>query len=149
MRGGEKERRQEQCVAKRDRAVFNQLSSVWFAVCGCTVVRINSYSYSYSYIFIYFELSSVLLFSILMKAHLLHPKAKRFFNEALQWVFAALPQWMLMTAVNVRAMMYYSVLSILPVTRAKGEIFLPLYLSTSFVLRVLLLSLVIGQPPSC
>lgn len=29
-------------------------------------------------------------------------------REALQWVFAALPQWMLMTAVNVRAMMYYS-----------------------------------------
>lgn len=81
------------------RAVFNQLSSVWFAVAAasCSV-------FIFSFIILNFN-----------EGPFTAPQSNCLNNNSNDddddggpsMVFAALPQWMLMTAVNVRAMMYY------------------------------------------
>lgn len=83
------------------RAVFNQLSSVWFAVAAasCSV-------FIFTFIILNFNEGP---FTAPQSNCLNNNNNDDDDDGGPSMVFAALPQWMLMTAVNVRAMMYYYV----------------------------------------
>lgn len=108
------------------RAVFNQLSSVWFAVAAasCSV-------FIFSFIILNFNEGPFTA----PQSNCLNSNNN--YNDdddddgGPSMAFAALPQWMLMTAVNVRAMMYCQLYPATPVAtqsvivESNTEIYLP------------------------